>query len=68
MTLKDYVLNFLTAFQHSLYQVWATLFGSRATLEKKVVYAGQYKYHTTYFILLLREIWLLKVHFRNIKI
>jgi hypothetical protein len=33
----------------SLDQGWATLFGSRATLETKVVYAGHYKNHMDLF-------------------
>ncbi len=31
--------------QESLIQGWATLFGSLAKLETKLVYVGQYKYH-----------------------
>ncbi len=44
--------NFSSLFQcgprdlsYSLMQRWATLFGLRATLERKMAYAGQYKHH-----------------------
>ncbi len=32
-----------------LYQGWANLFSSRATLEAKIVYAGHYKYYIDQF-------------------
>jgi len=42
---------------------WATLFCSRAILETKLDYAGQYTYHMTYSIRILRENGLFEVHF-----
>ncbi len=37
----------------TLEQGCATIFGSRATLETKMVYAGQYKYHICTFLTFL---------------
>jgi hypothetical protein len=38
-------------------QVWATLFGSRATLETNLAYMGQYKYLQDFFNLTFERKW-----------
>ncbi len=39
----------LVLVNNALLQGWATLFGSRAAQETKIIYVGQYKYHMELF-------------------
>jgi len=48
--------------------LWATLFGSQATLETNLVYAGQYKYHKGFFNLTIERKWVFRSMFSKLKV
>jgi hypothetical protein len=66
-----YFDRFVTNTLNGLQQGWATLFGSRATLETKFVYAGQYKNPMGLFDFIFKRKWVFgcpfskKKHFKR---
>ncbi len=53
--------------RHDLDQGWATLFDSRATLETKLVGAGQYKYNKDLFGMTFEKKWAFRSPFSEKK-